>query len=379
MKAISGFLLVALLTLAACSSPTGPQPVIDANLATDIAAGGDHTCALAADSTAYCWGSNNEGQVGNTTPGAHPFQPTPVAGSLRFAALSAGEGLTCGLGAVGELSCWGLWSQEPTATPQPVGGLRVFRVVTAGYALGCALADGGVAYCWGSNPWAGVGDGTLETRPTPVAVQTDERFTQIGAGGSFASGSFACGLSLDGAVFCWGVDGNGELGDGSHEARTLPGPISDPRSFSSIAVGVTHACALTSGGDAYCWGANWDGEIGDGTHHNWRLTPVRAAEGMAFASLALGGSHSCALTSDGTAYCWGANGSGQLGDGTFEERDTPVPVSTSMRFASLSLGDTHSCGRTREGAIFCWGNDISGQLGDGSGATGWPIPVLVRW
>jgi alpha-tubulin suppressor-like RCC1 family protein len=100
---------------------------------------------------------------------------------------------------------------------------------------------------------------------------------------------------------------------------------------------------------------------------------------MTFASLALGGYHSCGLTADGMAYCWGANGSGQLGDGTYEERDTPVAVSTPMRFASLSLGDFHSCGRTRGGAVYCWGADSSGQLGDGSGAISWPAPVLVRW
>ena len=103
------------------------------------------------------------------------------------------------------------------------------------------------------------------------------------------------------------------------------------------------------------------------------------AEALTFASLALCGSHSCGLTADGTAYCWGANDAGQLGDGSYDERDTPVAVSTSMRFAALSLGDSHSCGRTREGSVYCWGANGSGQLADGSGAAAWSVPVLVRW
>ena len=93
----------------------------------------------------------------------------------------------------------------------------------------------------------------------------------------------------------------------------------------------------------------------------------------------MGRSHACPLTAGGEAFCWGANFSGQLGDGTYANRSAPVPVRTSMRFASLALGETHTCRRTREGEVYCWGNNTGGQVGDGSGARSWPAPVLVRW
>lgn len=357
--------LVLVLVLAACKESTGPGSPVGTRWALDVAAGGSHTCALAADSTTYCWGSG------------FGIRPTSVSDSLRFASIAAGSGQTCAVTASGNLYCWGAtplhsdWGE----TPQLLDPTRVYRVVAVGPAGGdaCGLVEDGTAYCWGVNEFGEVGDGTGLPQSAPTEVRTDKLFKEIGAGEYFA-----CGLALGGSVFCWGQDGEGQLGDGYHETRAVPGHINDLSSFSFVAVGYAHACALL-GGDAYCWGDNYDGEVGDGTSGDVRQVPVRAAKGIEFASLALGDSYSCGLTPDGTAYCWGANSFGQLGDGTYEGRTTPVAVQTSMRFSALTAGEAHTCGRTLEGSVYCWGDNSAGQVGDGSGTESWPIPVLVRW
>ena len=116
-------------------------------------------------------------------------------------------------------------------------------------------------------------------------------------------------------------------------------------SFSSVYAGGAHTCALTAAGNAFCWGRGESGQLGvpaptttcqtDGGPFSCSMIPIPVATGLGFVRLALGGAHTCALLSDGTAFCWGNNASGQLGDGTTTNRDRPVPVSTGLKFTSI--------------------------------------------
>ncbi|MDP3775419.1 MAG: IPT/TIG domain-containing protein, partial [Gemmatimonadales bacterium] len=133
----------------------------------------------------------------------------------------------------------------------------------------------------------------------------------------------------------------------------------------SLTAGGGHTCGLTSGGAAYCWGGNGSGQLGDGSTTQ-RPTPVAVAGGITFASLAPGGGRTCGVTSGGAGYCWGVNSDGQLGDGSTTQRSTPVAVAGGLTFASLTAGGGHTCGVTSGGAAYCWGVNFQGQLGDGS-------------
>jgi alpha-tubulin suppressor-like RCC1 family protein len=148
-------------------------------------------------------------------------------------------------------------------------------------------------------------------------------------------------------------------------------------SFVALATGYFHACGLTAGGAAYCWGGSLYGELGNGTTTR-SLTPVAVSGGVAFATLSASYGTTCGVTTSGAAYCWGWNGSGQLGTGTSTLiYPTPVPVSGGLTFATVSAGNLHTCGVTTQGAAYCWGDNSEGELGDGSTTIQLaPVPVF---
>jgi alpha-tubulin suppressor-like RCC1 family protein len=135
--------------------------------------------------------------------------------------------------------------------------------------------------------------------------------------------------------------------------------------FVSVSEGYQHTCGVTTVGTAYCWGDNSSGQLGDGTTAN-STTPVAVAGGLTFAAVSASASHTCGLTTSGAAYCWGRGG--LLGDSLGTGSSTPVPVAGGHTFASVSAGSVHSCGVTTAGAAYCWGEGYYGELGVGSPA-----------
>ena len=132
------------------------------------------------------------------------------------------------------------------------------------------------------------------------------------------------------------------------------------QTYSSIGTGDDQACGLTARGAAYCWGRNGDGQLGDGTTDNSGVNgPQRVIGGLKFASISVGDHHTCGITARGKAYCWGANGYGKLGDGTTDSSDGngPQRVIGGLKFTSISAGTDHTCGLTSRGAAYCWGRN----------------------
>jgi alpha-tubulin suppressor-like RCC1 family protein len=380
----------ALLTVAlGCSedaeSPTAPESAAPALAAAalsfrQVSAGGNHTCGVTTDNRAYCWGDNTWGQLGDGAPGFDRLAPARVLGGLRFRHVNAGFDHTCGVTTDDRAFCWGrndhnqLGDATSASRPTPgavASGGRRFRQVRAGSIHTCALTLFDVAFCWGDNTWGQLGDGTTTNRAVPVRVLGGLRWGQLNGGGRHT-----CGVTSENRAYCWGGN-DGELGDGSTTDRLKPVAVSGGLLIRQIdaALGGFHTCAVTTADRAYCWGNGESGRLGNGTA-TVQETPVAVAGQRRFDQVSAGYGHSCGVTLAGRGFCWGWNGAGQLGDGTHTSRSTPTLVGTGLSFLQVSAGYIHSCGLTTGGLAYCWGKNNHGQLGDGT-TTDRPTPDAV--
>ncbi|HWJ21251.1 MAG TPA: Ig-like domain-containing protein [Gemmatimonadaceae bacterium] len=350
-----------------------------------ISPGGIHTCALTQHGEPLCWGAG-DGRLGDSST-APRYVPARVATPLTFAMVAAGDGShSCGLVAgSGAAYCWGIDGMDNVINPGPdntgsipaavPGGLQ-FKTIAVGYWHACGLTADGAAYCWGRNDYGQLGvESTGETCNTahlpcshmPVRVAGGLSFTSITAGGAHS-----CALTADGTAYCWGYNGTGELGTGTTDpsaANATPQPVQGGLHFAAISAGAQHTCGLNTTGTAYCWGAGESGQLGVSfgaicpSSGCTSTTPVAVSGGLTFSTIQAGLGFTCALTADGSAYCWGMNDVGQLGDGTATSRATPAAVSGGLHFITMSA-KWHGCGTTNDGSAYCWGRNDYGQLGD---------------
>jgi len=338
---------------------------------------GYHTCALTSGGT-YCWGNGYDGELGD---GLGTYRPDSVAGlvsgGLTFTQVSAGASHTCALTGAGAAYCWGyngsgqLGNNSTTRTDAPVavsGGLT-FSSISAGGNHTCGVV-GTALYCWGYNGYGQLGDNSTTQRLVPTQV--------VGglAWGSVNAGLYhTCGLTTGGSAYCWGNDGNGQLGnDVNYVNSPVPVAVAGGLTWLRISAGYIHTCGVDANGAGYCWGYNGYGQLGDNTTTQ-SPTPVSVVGSLVFSSIQVGYYHSCGVTASGSGYCWGYNGSGQLGDGTNTNSSQRVAVAGGLTFTELSVGAEHTCGRVGN-AAWCWGYGGYGQLGNGA-ATNRNTPVQI--
>ena len=338
-----------------------------------VSAGGDHTCAVTTTDLAYCWGR-----------GGH-LTPTPVSGGLKFLEVSAGGGIqgslhdpgavSCGVTTAQRLYCW-----EQDLVPTEVPGGRRFLKVSVGLEHVCAVNPFDVAFCWGSNRFGQLGTGGGFTT-TPTRVLGGLKWRRV-----FAGASQTCGATLDNKGYCWGANVFGQGGSGI-PVFTQPKPtlIAGGLSFrqarpgsgldngiNSVEFDTGIACGVTQDDRAYCWGNGATGSTVGGN------TPQLVAGGRRYSTVQPGIFHTCGLTLAGVAFCWGSNDLGQLGRvGSFSR--TPVRVAGNLVFEGISVAAAgfHTCGVTAAHQVYCWGDNGSGQLGDGTRTTrSTPVPVV---
>ena len=339
-----------------------------------VSSGREHTCAVTTRGGLLCWGRNWRGQLGDgtTTDRSVPTQVSSLTSGV--AAVSAGGAHTCAITASGEVLCWGnntagelgdIPATSYTSVPTQISGLTSgAAVVSAGNNHTCVLTTGGEVRCWGYNGYGQLGNGSTSSSPTPTSV-LDLTF---GADVVSAGYNHTCALTAGEAVQCWGLNSDRQLGNGM--TTNLPFPVS-PNGLKSDAVAVSagnqHTCALITGGAMWCWGSNSWGQIGDGTYAERSFPTSVFGFASGAAAVSAGSVHTCALTAGGTLVCWGYNSDGRIGDGTTTNRPTPTPVSgLTSGVAAVSAGGAHTCALLAGGAVRCWGYNGFGQLGEGS-------------
>ena len=247
--------------------------------------------------------------------------------------------------------------------------------IAAGASHSCILIDGAHAKCWGYNVAGQLGNNSAFDQPVPVNV--------VGLSGDLARiaahGNHTCVLTTGGGIKCWGRNYTGELGVPA--SANSPAPVNVvglESAVSMLALGGSHTCALTLAGGVKCWGYNASGQLGDGSNSNSAnpVSVVGLSDGVV--SVAGGVDHTCAVMRGGAVKCWGENGRGQLGNRSTTSSTVPVTVAgLSSGVSAVAAGRNHTCALTVEAGVKCWGTNYSGQLGNGTNIDSTaPVDVL---
>lgn len=234
-------------------------------------------------------------------------------------------------------------------------------MLSVGPSHSCALFTDTTVKCWGSNYAGQLGQGVYTDFEGPATVPGLGGVVSVKVGGSHT-----CVLLNNGNVHCWGQHGSGQLGRGT-QSYTYSAFIRFAVTTNAVAIELSNdnSCAILANGTAQCWGANWSGQVGDGTTVDKNVpTLVSGLSGVT--SLTSADYHSCALLGDKTIRCWGYNYQGQLGNGTTTNSLLPAAVIGIGNASAISLGSSFSCAFLDDQTVKCWGNNSSGQLGNNS-------------
>ena len=351
----------------------------------DVSAGDRHTCGILDDGTLWCWGSNLYGELGDGTT-SQRAQPTLVVEAGPWAMVSAGGEHTCAIKEEGSLWCWGQntanqVSTEPGnlvsyTTPHRIGNDTNWSTVATGSEHSCAIQTDGALFCWGYDGYGQLGPSIRSQGQVKFysGGSTIDTFVAVAAGDAHT-----CAVTAEGANgWCWGSFSSGQLnGDstGTSDPRQVGSVVSMSNSTTlQIAAGGTHSCAIVDLGtemQSLCWGSDEFGQLGR-TIGGSSAFPV---DGLyAFSTLSTGADHTCAIA-DEVAYCWGRSAEGRLGHNG--NNTIPTEVSTlNSGWTDIAAGTEHTCG-VSAGTMYCWGLSASGRLGNP--AAGGATPTPIAW
>ena len=355
-----------------------------------IISAGTHSAALRIDRTAWAWGINNnagveKGMLGDNTIN-NKSSPISVVGNHSFEQISAGRYYTIGLKLDGSVWGWGGNNlgqvgddtNDDRSSPVSIVGVHSFIKIATGLNT-LALKDDGTIWTWGNNTVNGLGTEDNSNRSSPVSVHND--------GGIFFTdvGNNNVAIENGTTVWAWGDNSSGQLGDNTTDSRSSPISVVGDHFFTKIISHESgHTLAIKDDGTAWTWGLNDFGQLGDNTTDN-KSSPISVIGDHSFINIMIGQSLSGGIKSDGSIYMWGTNNLGQLGDNTNDYRSSPVSVVGNIYFikASSGYGGTTSglsMAITRDGSMFTWGVGTSGELGDNTTDNkSSPISIIGLW
>lgn len=338
-----------------------------------------HACASMDDGTIQCWGSNNNGHLGNGSTEEASSSSVLVSGITNAIDVKVGGGFSCALLEDASVACWGYnrsgqlgngSSVDYSATPVVVTGIDNATAISLGTSHACALLEDKTAVCWGDNGYGKLGNGAYLDASTPVVVSGLTDISMLSAG--YQS---SCAVLTDGTAKCWGYNHVGQLGDGTTAPSSVPVTVTGITDASAISTGNRASCALIADGTVKCWGADWDGTLGDGVGETESTVPVVVSGLTTATSISLVYRHACSVLEDGSAVCWGSNTDGKLGNSSVSESFVPIPVPALTDIESIVAGYNVTCARLNSGQINCWGDNSSGQLGQGAANT-FPLSIV---
>ena len=342
-----------------------------------VAAGNSHTCVLMSAGGVKCWGENGNGQLGNGTRTPSSF-PVDVSGlGHGVMAIATGAFHSCALTSAGTVKCWGA-TYEGQIRSSPSDDVLVPVDIPR-------LAGGVTAIA------AGASNTCALNKLGWVKCWGADPLRISGVKAVTAGGTQICVLTIRGGVRCWGANPAGQLGNGTRISSRLPvSVVGLSRNVAAIAAGWAHSCALANSGAVRCWGANGSGQLGNAkiprddpysdiaTDRGHPVPVVVSGLSSGITAIAAGGGHTCALLGSGRVQCWGENFEGELGSPT--SGYLAVDVEGLPRPATaIAAGGSHTCALLVGGGVECWGYNGAGQLGNESMTKSWrPIPVDFR-
>jgi alpha-tubulin suppressor-like RCC1 family protein len=387
--------------------PQSASPVPVASAAVEVVAAGDVTCVIDAGARLSCTGANSYGQLGSASGAV----TSPVQSDTRsdWTQVFASIDHACGISANNRLSCWGLNHNGELAYGRPEDASAVTdtgndattialgtnttlalqpdssvwlsgsdpdlvsrhlspivfapvgstKAIAYGDRHGCRIRSDDTLVCFGSNSVGQLGNGMTTDTQNAVVPGTWRTIA--------AAYNSTCAVTVMGALLCWGANTSGKLGIGNTTTQTMPQQVSIQSAngpVDEIASGLAFTCARTSGGEIWCWGAGNHGQLGNGTTAG-STTPVRMGSATSWTKISAGHEHACALQTDNTLWCWGRGDEGQVGSALMDQA-MPVQIG-GAEWRDVAAGTQFTCAVKLDGTRWCFGSNAEGALGTGLG------------
>jgi len=346
-------------------------------------------CGIKTDDSLWCWGLNGGGQVGDGTSGTNRESPTPVSGGGAWESVSIGDGSSCGIKTDDTLWCWGSdhrgrlgnGATGSVSLPGPISGGGAWRSVSVRRTTACGIKTDNTLWCWGENDFGQRGDANTTTeQQVPLQVFPALNWSIVSV-----EGTSTCAITVQGVRYCWGDNGSGQLGSSTApDPQGVPVQTASSDRWVAVSMNSDSACAIRIDGRLFCWGNN-PNILAQNSGSFTADTPTQVHGGGTWKKIVVAGgytAHACGIKSDDTLWCWGYNGTGQLGNGSTSTSYIPVQVGTAT-WSEVSGGGTFingsysTCGIQTNGSLWCWGSDDDGKLGNGATTGNQLSPVNI--